>query len=174
MNTLIVYESMFGNTRRLAEAMADVLRTGGDDVTVTHAHAAPSDLSDYALVIIGAPTHAHTLPRPESRTEAANWAADPDKMLVLDPAAGSSGVREWLNRLLLAGNPRFAVFSTRVDIPRIFGGDAATAIVKRLRRRGAEVDSRTDFLVDKGSLLVEGEEQRAREWVAELLGVTTL
>ena len=34
MNALIVYESMFGNTRRLAEAMAEALETSGADVTV--------------------------------------------------------------------------------------------------------------------------------------------
>ena len=82
MDALIVYESMFGNTRRLAEAIGDMLRAGGIDVTITPAREAPSDLSDYQLVVVGAPTHAHSLPRPDSRSEAAQWAADANKKLL--------------------------------------------------------------------------------------------
>jgi hypothetical protein len=171
MNALIVYESMFGNTRKLAEAIADALQTTGADATIAPAHEAPADLSDYQLVGVGAPTHAHSLPRPKSRTDAAEWAADPTKKLGLEPTAGSSGVREWLERVMLVGNPRFAVFSTRVDIPRIFSGDACAAIAKGLRRRLADVDSHQDFLVGLDSHLLDGEEDRAREWAAGLIPV---
>ena len=171
MNALIVYESMFGNTRTLAEAIADALRTTGTDTTITPAHEAPADLSDYGLVIVGAPTHAHSLPRPKSRTEAAEWAADPTKELSLEPTAESSGVREWLEGVMLVGNPRFAVFSTRVDMPRIFTGDACTSIAKGLRRHLADVDSREDFLVSLDNHLADGEEDRAREWASGLVPV---
>jgi flavodoxin len=173
MNALIVYESMFGNTRRLAEAIADALKTAGVDAAIMPAHSAPSDLSDYGLVVIGAPTHAHSLPRSSSRTQAAEWAADPAKELTLEPTAGTTGVREWLDRVMLVGNPRFATFSTRVDIPRIFAGDASAAIAKRLRRRGADVGAHADFLVDQASHLVDGEETRAREWATELVAVSS-
>jgi hypothetical protein len=171
MDALIVYESMFGNTRRLAEAIADSLETAGVDVTTAPAREAPSDLSDYQLVVVGAPTHAHSLPRPKSRTEAAQWAADPTKELTLEAEAGSPGVREWLEGVSLVGSPRFAVFSTRVDIPRIFSGDACTAIAKGLRRRLADVDARADFLVGLDSNLLDGEVDRAREWAGSLTPV---
>lgn len=171
MNALIVYESMFGNTRALAEAIADELHTSEVDVTVMPAHEAPSDLSEYQLVVVGAPTHAHSLPRPKSRTEAFEWAADPTKRLTLEPDAGRTGVREWLERVMLVGNPRFAIFSTRVDIPRIFAGDACAVIAKGLRRRLADVDARADFLVDFDNHLVDGEESRAREWAHGLIPV---
>jgi hypothetical protein len=171
MDALIVYESMFGNTRRLAEAIADSLETAGVDVTIAPAREAPSDLSDYRLVVVGAPTHAHSLPRPKSRTEAAQWAADPTKELTLEAEAGSPGVREWLEGVSLVGSPRFAVFSTRVDIPRIFSGDACTAIAKGLRRRLADVDARADFLVGLDSNLLDGEVDRAREWAGSLTPV---
>ena len=168
MDALIVYESMFGNTRRLAEAIGDMLRAGGIDVTITPAREAPSYLSDYQLVVVGAPTHAHSLPRPDSRSEAAQWAADANKKLTLEAQAGSPGVREWLKSVMLVGNPRFAVFSTRVDIPRIFSGDACNAIAKGLSRRLADVYARADFLVGLDSHLLDGEEDRAREWAGSL------
>jgi hypothetical protein len=169
MNALIVYESMFGNTRKIVEAIADRLRAADVEVTVSLAYDAPADLSDYELVIVGAPTHAHSLPRPKSRSEAAVWAADPTKELVLEPMAQASGVREWLQRIMLVGDPRFAVFSTRADIPSIFSGDACKAISKGLRRRLARVESHADFLVGLDNRLLEGEEMRAREWASELV-----
>ena len=171
MNALIVYESMFGNTRKLAEAIADALQITGVDTSIVHAHKAPSDLSDYGLVVVGAPTHAHSLPRPKSRTEAAEWAADPLKKLTLEPAATSTGVREWLEGVMLVGDPHFAVFSTRVDIPRIFTGDACAAIARGLRRRLADVNAHEDFLVGLDNHLIHGEEDRAREWAGSLIAV---
>lgn len=171
MNALIVYESMFGNTRKLAEAIADSLQEAGVDTAILHAHKAPSDLSDYRLVVVGAPTHAHSLPRPKSRTEAVEWATDPTKKLTLEPTAETRGVREWLEGVMLVGDPRFAVFSTRADIPRIFSGDACAAIAKGLRRHLADVDARADFLVDLDNHLVAGEEDRAREWAGSLIPV---
>lgn len=171
MDALIVYESMFGNTRRLAEAMGEALEATGVDATVLHASAAPSDLSEFGLVIVGAPTHAHSLPRPSSRADAGQWAADPTKELTLEPTAASPGVREWLEGVMLVGNPRFAAFSTRADIPRIFSGDACKAIMKGLRRRLADVHAHTDFLVGLDNHLVDGEEERARDWAAGLMPV---
>jgi len=171
MNALIVYESMFGNTRKLAEAIAEELQAAGVHATIMTAHKAPPDLSDYRLVIVGAPTHAHSLPRPKSRTEATEWAADPTKKLTLEPAATERGVREWLEGVTLVGSPRFAAFSTRADIPRIFAGDACAAIAKGLRRHLADVDAHADFLVGLDNHLVDGEEDRAREWAGSLIPV---
>jgi hypothetical protein len=171
MNALIVYESMFGNTRKLAEAIADRLRAQDAEVTVSLAYDAPADLSDYDLVIVGAPTHAHSLPRTKSRSEAAAWAADPTKELVLEPMAEARGVREWLERVMLVGDPRFAVFSTRADIPSIFSGDACKAIAKGLRRRLARVESHADFLVGLDNRLLDGEDVRAAEWASGLVAV---
>ncbi len=174
MNTLIVYESMFGNTRTLAEAIAETLQSAGAGVTVTTAADAPADVADFDLVVVGAPTHAHTLPQTSSRKEAAAWADDPQKALALEAGAQEPGVREWLDRLLLTEpQPRFAAFSTRADIPRIFAGDAAAAIKRRLHKRDVKVDAHADFLVDLESHLVTGEELRAKEWAARLTPVTS-
>ncbi|HEX5728778.1 flavodoxin family protein [Microbacterium sp.] len=173
MNTLIVYESMFGNTRRIGEAIADALRAAGASVTVTTAAKAPVDLTGYDRVVIGAPTHAHSLPQPSSRKDAATWAEEGRKELTLEPgAADESGVREWLQRVALAeSTARFASFSTRADFPLIFAGDAAAAIKRRLRKRGVTVDAHEDFRVDFDSHLLDGEAQRAGEWATTLIPV---
>ena len=91
MSALIVYESMFGNTRRIAEAIMRALEEDGVDVTITHAAEAPTDVSHFELVVIGSPTHAHTLPLPASRAQAAVWAEDTEK----GPAPRAWGARNW-------------------------------------------------------------------------------
>lgn len=171
METLIVYESMFGSTRRLAESIAEGLRDRGLRVVVSPAATAPSDVGGYGLVIVGAPTHAHTLPNAASRTQAAEWAADPGRNLELEPDALSAGVREWIDDVRTTNGTEWAAFSTRVDMPRIFAGDSAAAIARRLRRRGTEIIARSDFLVDRDSRLLPDQEERARSWAGELVGV---
>ena len=171
MNALIVYESMFGNTRKVADAIREGLGSSGVEATVMTAVLAPVDLGEYDLVIVGAPTHAHTLPQPTTRIQSGAWADDPEKNLRLEPGAHEPGVREWLERIAIPDSTRFAAFSTRVDIPRIFAGDAAATIAKRLHKRGIDVTAHADFLVDRDSHLLRGEEQRAQEWATHLTAV---
>lgn len=169
MRALVVYESMFGNTRAIAEAIRDGATRAGAEVTLTPAESAPTDAADFDLVVVGAPTHAHTLPQATSRVEAAQWAENPVKALALEPSAGGAGVREWLKGLgAIDGPPRFAAFATRVDMPRIFTGDASGAIAKRLKGVGIRDVERECFLVSSVNVLLDGEVDRARAWGARL------
>lgn len=159
----IVYESMFGSTRHIAEAIADGLRPTAS-VTVLPVKDAPESIVDTDLLIAGAPTHAHGLSRPASRTEAGRWADDAGRHLTLEPDAEGLGMREWLETCGQVPS-RFAAFDTRADMTELFTGSAASRIEKRLRRLGAErLLPKQSFLVDKESTLVAGELDRAREW----------
>lgn len=168
MRALVVYESMFGNTRAVAEAIAKGLESAGATATVAAAGTDP-DPAGYDLVVVGAPTHAHTLPQASSRGEAATWAKDPTKALTLEPAARGAGVREWIAGLgALEPAPRFAAFATRVDMPRIFTGDASTSIAKRLKKAGVGGVEKECYLVSTVNVLVDGEADRAAAWAASL------
>jgi hypothetical protein len=159
----IVYESMFGSTRRIAEAIARGLGTEAD-VTLVRVAEASDSITDTDLLIVGAPTHVHGLSRPQTREEAAKWAADPGRELELEPGADGMGVREWLERVdsLPA---RSTVFDTRADVPEIFSGSAAKKLEHELRRRHSDsVIGRQSFLVDKQSHLETGELERAEDW----------
>lgn len=163
----IVYESMFGSTRRIAESIAEGVRAAAEYLIlpIGQAQSLPDPLD---LLIVGAPTHAHTLSRPASRTDAIDWALKDPQHLTLEAPLDGRGVREWL-----ADMPRhcryFAAFDTRVDMPRIFTGSAAAAIDRRLRRSGSEpIDDPQSFLVDKSSQLLPGERDRARAWGVQL------
>ena len=162
MRVAIVYESMFGNTRLIAEAVAKGFVHG--DVRVAPLAEAGQDLLDWAeLVVIGAPTHAHGMSRPSSRTSAAEMAAKPASGLALEPYAGGPGVREWLDRVSISG--KVAVFDTRARMPRFLSGSAAKAITRRVRREGARpVAAPASFFVTKANAPYEGEIERATEW----------
>lgn len=164
---VIVFESMFGSTRRIAEAIAEGIRPTAPVAVVPIA--AVGDFPDETdLLIVGGPTHAHSMSRPESRADAVTWTANEQLDLTLDEAWNDTGIREWLK-----GDPpnahQFAAFDTRVDMPRIFTGSAAVAIDKRLAKLGAHrLSEPHSFLVDRNSKLEPGELERAQAWGAEL------
>ncbi|MFH8250217.1 flavodoxin family protein [Microbacterium sp. B2969] len=163
----VVYESMFGNTRRIAEAIAEgVLESATVEVRAVHGLEPWPLTSD--VVIVGAPTHVHGLSRASTRAEAVRWSEDQARDLQLDESADGTGIREWLKesppKALL-----FVAFDTRADMPRIFTGSAAVAIDRKLRARGmSRLADPNSFVVDKQSRLVDGEVDRAREWGREL------
>lgn len=165
---VIVYESMFGSTRLIAEAIAEGI-CPAHSVRVLRVDQAQSLPDDLAVLIVGGPTHVHGLSRPESRADAARWAMDDRKELTLEPHFEGPGIREWLKEF----DPQVAhhvAFDTRADMTRLFTGSAAAAIDKRLTKLGSRrVAPPMSFLVDRDSHLEDGEIDRARRWGAELV-----
>ncbi|WP_345802681.1 flavodoxin domain-containing protein [Microbacterium sp. AZCO] len=163
----VVYESMFGNTRRVAEAIAE-----GVSETATVEVSAVQRVQPWPLepdvIIVGAPTHVHGLSRDSTRAEAVRWSEDPARHLALDASAKGTGVREWLLDGALPAS-MFAAFDTRADMPRIFTGSAAAAIDRQLRAHGlTRLAHPESFVVDKDNELEGGEVDRAREWGRQL------
>ena len=64
MRSLVVYESWFGNTQRLAEKIAGALAEEGDVELVSVDDPLPS-LDDVDLIVLGAPTHVHVRADPD-------------------------------------------------------------------------------------------------------------
>ncbi len=164
MRALVVYESMFGSTRELAEAIASGLRSALDVLLYRADEVRTADAGTADLLVAGGPTHAHTMSTPASRQEAAFWAKDPAKGLQLDQPEPATGLREWFDEL--DGVPGlFAAFDTRTDIPRLLTGAASVRIGRELRRRGSTpVVPPESFLVTKFAGLKSGEAARARNW----------
>jgi hypothetical protein len=168
MKAVVVYESMFGSTHQLAEAIAEGLRSQYE-VRITRADTArDDDLHDADLLVAGAPTHAHSLSTDASRDQAAAWSDDPKQDLQLEEPEMAIGLREWLDRIGAA--PRlFAAFDTRSDMPRLLTGAASVRIGKALRKKGSmPVVAPESFLVDKYAGLKDGEAERGRSWGAQI------
>jgi hypothetical protein len=162
MDVVVVFESMAGNTGEIARAVAEGIAREQPSATVTVGRAddvAPDRAAQADLLVVGGPTHAFSMPTPQSRAGAG-------KEFRIDPPA--TGVREWLTALPPLDGTRVAAFDTRVRFP--LPGHAAPAISRQLRHHGGRPAAEPHgFLVlGKEGPLADGELERAREWGAEL------
>ena len=163
MKALIVYESMYGNTHAVADAIAAGIGPEAD-VDVRPVHAVGTVAADLGLLVIGGPTHMHGLSTAMSRSMAAG-AAKEDAGKLAPGATEPPGLREWLRDLDAPQTARAAAFDTRGDARAALTGSAARGIARRLRRRGLDVVGRNSFLVaDAEGPLEDGELERARAW----------
>lgn len=162
MRALVIYESMFGNTQQVANAVGDGLaRTlPADVVEVGHAQATvPVNVS---LLVVGGPTHAFGMSRQKTRADAAGQTKAP-------VVSGGTGVREWLSSLQSPAHPTLAAsFDTHMDRPHLIAkmGSAAAPIGRRLRKLGFSdiADPQHFWVEDTLGPLREGQLERARQW----------
>jgi len=146
MNALIVYDSKFGNTERIARAVGEALDFAR---VVSVAEAGGPDLAACDLLVVGGPTHMHGMSLP------------------------MRGLADGLARGALRGVPA-AAFDTRYRAPELFTGAAARGIAHGLRRAGALlVAAPESFFVERGATqeetkLEEGELERAWAWAGAL------
>lgn len=163
MRALVVWESMYGNTRSVADALAAGLSLSGWDVELVHASLAP--LAPSAdLLVVAAPTHAFGLPTAASRDEAAATIDKRGSHLVLQPQADEPGVREWLDKDDLdLTRVRAAVAVDTRALAIEFAGHAAKRISRRLARMDVRVVGTRSFLIAHEHLR-DGEMDRAQEW----------
>ncbi|HEY4853286.1 MAG TPA: flavodoxin domain-containing protein [Streptosporangiaceae bacterium] len=168
MRVVIVYESMYGNTHMVADAIGAGLEPAADVIVVPVSEAHPELLHDAALVVVGGPTHVHGMSRASTRTGAAEAAQKPDSGLTLEPGALGPGLRDWFGSL---GHHRAkaAAFDTRATGPAALTGRASKGIARELHRHGFDMAAEPEsFIVTKDDHLVGGETARARAWGARL------
>lgn len=164
MRALVVYESMFGNTKKIASAIADELGCAAVPVK----EATQAQLAAVDLVVVGGPTHAWGMSRPSTRKAAAEQAAKPGSGLTLEPDATGTGLREWLTAH--AGQlPAAVAFDTRIKMPAMISGRASRRIAAVLRRSHVRQPvAPQSFLVSKANQLQPGELDRAAGWGRQL------
>lgn len=174
MRAVVVYESFFGNTRLLAEAVAEGVRTARPDLSVTTVpvHRAPDRLDDVGLLVVGGPTHFLGASSCLSRWLHAQYWGDPEgprrARRPHGAPAARTGLRDWCARADLPPGSAAAAFDTRMR--RRPAGGAARGLARRLRARGAVVVAAPEgFVVDgvRGPLRA-GERERAVSWAAGL------
>jgi hypothetical protein len=164
MRALVVYESMYGNTREIARNIADGLRADYE-VTLVPVAEATAELVTWAdLLVVGAPTHMHGLSSVVTRRMAARAAARDGGGLRLEPNAGGPGLPEWLKDLGRREGLA-AAFDTRINGLAVITGRASRPIARLLKRHGYRlVAAPKSFLVSWETTLLDGEAARARRW----------
>ena len=168
MRALVVYESMYGNTHRIAEAIARGLRSAYSVQVVSVAGARFEHLGRYDLIVAGGPTHAHGMSRPDTREAAISAPRVKADQPQVEPDAGGLSLRVWLDTLGL-GSGHAAAFDTRLQGSAFVTGRASKGIAAMLRQHGFElVVEPISFLVDRHDHLLPGEEERAERCGATL------
>jgi len=147
MKALIVYDSVYGNTEKIARAIAEAITPSGEVKVLGVGEANPSELASIDLLIVGSPTHAG---RP------------------------TPAVQNFLNKVpkLSLQGINVAAFDTRITtkLVRVFGY-AAGRIAGNLKRKGGTlIASPVGFFVTGGKgPLKEGELERAAGWAKGFL-----
>ncbi len=157
---LVVFESMWGNTRAVAEAVARGL---GDGTALVTVDTAPARLpGDVALLVVGGPTHAFSMSSGSTRHDAVQRGAP--------EAPENGGIRDWLEALAPSERLDVATFDTRVAKVRRLPGSAAKSAGREVRRHhlGRLADTESFYVHDVEGPLLDGELERAELWGARL------
>jgi hypothetical protein len=163
---LVVFESVFGDARAIAQAIAGGL-SARFPVDVVAATDAPVEIGpDVELLVVGGPNHGFSMPRPSTREGAITQYG-------AQIADTTRGLHEWLDSVRIAGGAtRAAAFETRSDHPKLLVkmDHAARTEEKVLRGHGLAILAPAEhfYVTDAKGPLADGEEDRARQWGATL------
>ena len=168
MKARVVYESIFGNTKEVAEAVAEGL-AGRFEVDVVEVGAASDVATGVDLLVVGGPTHMLAMSRPITRRMGTDQAVKQH----ITPTSQGVGVREWLGRLQASRGTMAAAFDTGAGRFGMFsGGSAAKGEATYLWRKGYRLIAKPEqFLIaaeGDRQFLKDGERERARKWGEQL------
>jgi flavodoxin len=156
VKALVVYDSKFGNTAKVAQAISAALAPKGEVIVVNVADARPEQLAGVDLLLVGSPT----------------WGSRP-----------TPAITKWLKGLPSRGleGVRVAGFDTRGDMSQVtsrfvlvlvgFLGFAAAPISDRLAKKGGIVAVPPEgfIVVEREGPLKEGELERAADWAGKIV-----
>lgn len=153
MKVLIVYDSVFGNTKKIALAIGNSLSSKENVETLRVSDVNPEQLIGLELIIVGSPTR------------------------VFKPI---KSILNFIDKIPLNGlkGVKVAAFDTRISTPevnspllsivvKLFGfGYASKPIAYKLKKKGGSLIIRPEgfFVKDYKGLLKDGELERAADW----------
>jgi flavodoxin len=157
MKAMVVYDSVFGNTGQVAQAIGEGLGSPEEVEVCQVGDVQPDQLAGLTLLVVGSPT------RQFSPTGATTG------LLKGIPKDGLKGVK------VAAFDTRFA--ESEIEKVRILAffvklfGYAAKPIADRLQKKGGELAAPPEgfYVTDTEGPLFEGELERAAEWAKQIL-----
>ena len=153
MKTLVLYDTYFGNTEKIAQAIGEAI--GEDAQVMSVKEASYEQLKGLDCLVVGSPTRAF---KPTKETT------------------------DWLNKLPSGAlsSIKAAAFDTRMDVKKVNNrvltfmesifGYAAKPVADRLQKKGGNLVAEPEgfFVEDSEGPLREGELERAAEWARKL------
>lgn len=156
MKSLVVYDSQYGNTKLIAEAIGAALKPSGRVFVMHASDVQPGDLMGINRLIVGSPTQQLT-----ATPAVLNW-------IKTIPRNGLKGINA-------------AAFDTRFTEERInqikvlpffvrIFGFGAKPISKQLEKKGANIilPPQGFYVTDTEGPLLEKELERAAEWIRKM------
>lgn len=155
MKSLVVFDSVFGNTEEIARTIAGVLASAGEVKATRVSDFDRRDMDGVELLVVGSPTRA--------------FRATPATMEFVKGLPSGA-----------LANVRVAAFDTRVNVVQVGSrfltfmvklfGYAAEPITKALEKRGGlrAVAPEGFFVSDKEGPIADGERDRAEAWARSL------
>ncbi|MBN1925361.1 MAG: flavodoxin family protein [Prolixibacteraceae bacterium] len=154
MKVVVVYDSKYGNTRLVAEAINEGIGKNHENILLNSAEAKTFDFNDTEFLIVGSPT-------------SGGWYTNPVKEFLeslRDPILKGKKVATFDTSTPGKGNS--VVVNT---LTKMFG-NAAPRIARELEKKGATcIDSQMFIVLEMQGPLKEGELERARNWAENLL-----
>ena len=163
MKAIVVYESYWGNTASVAQAIAEGLGEGARAMAADEAKA--EALAGAGLIVAGSPIIAFSLPSEKTRND---MVAKPDKKAPCPPDLSHPSIRTWLVALQEgSGGVRAAAFETGF---KLSPGGSAGKILRMLEEKGYKPIAKKQRFLVKASYgpMKDGELDRAKAWGAEL------
>jgi flavodoxin len=161
MNALVIYDSAFGNTAKIAQTIGDALGPAGEVAIRQVAAVEPEQLAGVNLLVVGSPTQGF---RPTAAMSA---------FLKRVAAEGLSGIQvAAFDTRLATSSIRSSLFRAIIDM----FGYAAQRIAKQLTRSGGRLVLPPEgFIVEgKEGPLMAGEQERAANWAKRLVAVPVI
>lgn len=156
MKALVIYDSIFGNTEQIAQAMGNALSSQADVEILRADRITVEQLRGVKLLIVGSPTRGF---RPTPAIS---------DFLASIPVQGLEGIE------IAAFDTRFSLNDIESPLLRILVklfGYAAKPIADRLKKKGGELIILPEGFLVNGTEgpLKEGELERATDWIKQLL-----
>ncbi len=156
MKAFVIYDSAFGNTAQVAQAIGDALGSQ-DEVAVRQvSNVQPEQLTDVDLLIVGSPTQGFrpTEPITDFLKRTAAQGLQGTKVAAFDTRISTSDIKSPIFRFIVNA-----------------GGYAAKPIAKRLTQGGGELLMPAEgfYVEGKEGPLKEGELERAVGWAKQIV-----
>ncbi|MCE7980505.1 MAG: flavodoxin family protein [Caldilinea sp. CFX5] len=161
MKALVIYDSAFGNTAQVAQAIGAALGNQAEVVIKQVRDALPEQLRDYHLLVVGSPTQGF---RPTAAITT---------FLKRAPTQALQGVKvAAFDTRIAAGDIKPAIFRFIVK----WGGYAAKPIAELLQQRGGELVAPPEgfYVEGKEGPLKVGELERADHWAKQLVATQVI
>ena len=146
MNALVLYDSQYGDTEHIAQAIANALGEFGEARALRLDPAEPLELQGVDLFIVGCPTQ--------------GWRPTPAIQSFFEETSSEE-----------LGGLAVACFDTRFRLPRFMTGSAANVMAGKLREKGVSLLAEPESFFVKGTEgpLRYGELERASTWARQIV-----